>query len=193
MRKRKSSGKLKLFIVSLILILLVVFSINITDFVLKKLYPITYSEYVDKYSSEYNIDRNLVFSIIKAESSFNSKAVSPRKAKGLMQIMDSTGKWAAEKIKIENYETGMLLQPDANIRIGCWYIARLLKQYNQDTELALAAYNAGSGNVSEWLNDVSISSDGKTLDRIPFEETKNYISRIKKFHNMYKKLYDGQK
>lgn len=193
MRKRKSSGKLKLFIVLLILILLVVFSINITDFVLKKLYPITYSEYVDKYSSEYNIDKNLVFSIIKAESSFNSKAVSPRDAKGLMQIMDSTGQWAAEKIRIQNYETSMLFQPDTNIRIGCWYIARLLKQYNQDTELALAAYNAGSGNVSEWLNDVSISSDGKTLDRIPFEETKNYISRIKKFNNMYKKLYDDQK
>jgi len=153
------------------------------------MYPLKYSELVVKYSSEYDLDRNLVYSIIKAESGFNDQAISPRDAKGLMQILDSTGEWAAEKIKIENFDSSMLMEPETNIRIGCWYIAKLLDQYSQNTELALAAYNAGSGNVSKWLKDTNISKNGKTLDRIPFEETENYVAKIKKYNNMYKKLY----
>ena len=153
------------------------------------MYPLKYSELVVKYSSEYDLDRNLVYSIIKAESGFNDQAISPRDAKGLMQILDSTGEWAAEKIKIENFDSSMLMEPETNIRIGCWYIAKLLDQYSQNTELALAAYNAGSGNVSKWLKDTNISKNGKTLDRIPFEETENYVAKIKKYNNMYKRLY----
>ncbi|MHB8062314.1 MAG: lytic transglycosylase domain-containing protein [Ruminiclostridium sp.] len=148
---------------------------------------------MEKYSEEYGLDQNLVYSIIKAESGFDAQAISARDAKGLMQILDSTGEWAAEKIKIKDFESSMLLEPQTNIRIGCWYIARLLSQYDQNTELALAAYNAGSGNVSKWLKDTNISNDGKTLDKIPFEETKNYVSKIKKYNNMYKRLYDKRK
>lgn len=172
------------------LVFLILFAIYSTEYVLKHVYPLTFSEHVEKYSDEYALDKSLVYSIIKAESGFNPQAISPRDAKGLMQIMDSTGAWAAEKINIKDFESSMLLEPETNIRIGCWYIARLLKQYNQNTELALTAYNAGSGNVSKWLKDTNISKNGKTLDRIPFEETKNYVDKIKKYNNMYKKLYD---
>ncbi|HEY5583371.1 MAG TPA: lytic transglycosylase domain-containing protein [Ruminiclostridium sp.] len=188
--KKKTKGNFKFLIMFLFLILLVLFAVNSTEYVLKHMYPITFSEYVGKYSDEYGLDKTLVYSIIKAESGFDPQAISPRDAKGLMQILDSTGEWAAEKIKIEDFESSMLLEPQTNIRIGCWYIARLLAQYNQNTELALAAYNAGGGNVSKWLKDTNISSDGKTLDRIPFEETKNYIDKIEKYNKMYKNLYE---
>ena len=191
--KKRSKVSLKLLILLVFLLLLIPFSKSLTGTVLKKLYPLTYSEYVQKYSDEYGLDKTLVYSVIKAESGFDPKAVSPRDAKGLMQIMDSTGEWAAQKIKIKSFESNMLLEPETNIRIGCWYMARLLKQYDQNTELALAAYNAGSGNVAKWLKDTSVSSDGRTLDRIPFEETKNYVERIKKYHKMYKKLYSTDK
>ena len=193
MKRRKSSGKIKIFFTFLFLILLVVFSVNAVKYALYRMYPVTYSEYVEKYSEQYNLDEHLVFSMIKAESSFNPNAVSPRNAKGLMQIIDSTGEWAAEKMDIEDFTTAQLMEPETNIHIGCWYIARLLKQYNQNTELALAAYNAGSGNVSKWLKDESISKDGTTLDRIPFEETRNYVNKINKYISMYKKLYDNRK
>lgn len=191
--KKRNKRIFKVLIILIILLALIPFSKSLTGTVLKHFYPLTYSEYVEKYSVEYGVDKNLVYSVIKAESGFDPKAVSPREAKGLMQILDSTGEWAAEKIKIENFENSMLLEPETNIRIGCWYIARLLKQYNQDIELALAAYNAGSGNVSKWLKDNSISSDGKTLDRIPFEETENYVGKIKKYNNIYKRLYGNEK
>ncbi len=190
-RKKKASGKYKLLLLFSVLILLVLLSIYSGQYMLKRLYPLGYAEYVEKYAYEYSLDKSLVYSVIKAESSFDPNAVSPRNAKGLMQIMDSTGEWAAEKMEIADFNSEMLLEPETNIRIGCWYIARLLKQYNQDTELALAAYNAGSGNVSKWLQDESVSSDGKTLDKIPFEETRNYIDRIEKYNDMYKKLYEN--
>jgi soluble lytic murein transglycosylase len=157
------------------------------------MFPQKYSYYVEKYSDEYGLNKNLVYSIIKAESGFDSKAISSRNAKGLMQIMDSTGEWAAEKIRIEDFDSSMLLEPQTNIRIGCWYISKLLNQYDQNVELALTAYNAGSGNVSKWLKDIGISSNGKTLDRIPFTETENYVKKIKRYNYMYKKLYDREK
>lgn len=191
--RKKASSSLKLITSLLFLVLVVAVSIFAAQYILMHLYPQKYSEYVEVYAEEYGIETSLVYSIIKAESGFDPDAVSPREAKGLMQIMDSTGEWAAEKISINDFETSMLMEPETNIRIGCWYIARLLKQYDMNADLALAAYNAGSGNVSKWLNDSDISSNGKTLDRIPFEETKNYIDKIKKYNKMYKKLYDTRK
>ena len=139
-----------------------------------------YKNYVDKYSAEYNLDKNLVYSIIKTESNFNKDAVSVKKAMGLMQITEGTAKWGAEEIEIDNFDIDLLFDPETNIRIGCWYIRRLLNQY-KSMDSALAAYNAGSGNVSKWLNDTTYSSDGITLKHIPFKETKNYLFKVKIF------------
>lgn len=190
--RKKTRRKVKILIILSFLILFVLIAINSSSYVLKYLYPIKYSEYVEKYSSEYKLDKNLVYSVIKAESGFDPKAVSASDAIGLMQILESTGKWAAEKIKIKDFESSMLLEPKTNIQIGCWYLAKLLNQYDQNIDLALAAYNAGSGNVSKWLKDTGFSKDGKTLDNIPFEETREYVNKINKYKKVYKKLYDKQ-
>ncbi len=189
-KKRKTKRKNGLLFALSVLILLILSGIISTEYVLKQLYPVAYSEYVEEYSKQYGVDKYLVYSIIKAESGFDSSAVSPRDAKGLMQILDSTGEWAASKIKIENFDADMLMEPETNIRIGCWYISSLLKQYDKSEVLALSAYNAGSGNVAKWLKDPDLSSDGVTLKRIPFEETNNYVAKVEKFYKMYKKLYD---
>jgi soluble lytic murein transglycosylase len=190
--KKKTRSRRNGFYIFLLLILFVIFSVNIAGYTLRQIFPTKYSDYVEKYSEEYGLNKNLVYSIIKAESGFNPKAISPRNAKGLMQIMDTTGEWAAEKIKIEDFESSMLLKPETNIRIGCWYISKLINQYDQNIDLALSAYNAGSGNVAKWLKDADISSDGVTLDRIPFKETENYVKKIKRYNYIYKKLYGEQ-
>ncbi|HEX2924864.1 MAG TPA: lytic transglycosylase domain-containing protein [Ruminiclostridium sp.] len=190
LRKKKKSG-FKIFGVLLTLAILAVLGILASRYVLESLYPLKYTGYVEKYSREYNLDKHMVYAVIKAESSFNSQAVSPRDAKGLMQIMDSTGDWAAKKMNIKHFDPSMLLEPETNIRIGCWYLSYLLKQFHNNTVLALAAYNAGSGNVSKWLKDPEISADGKNLSIIPFQETENYVGRIQKYYKMYKKLYAG--
>lgn len=191
--KKKTRSRQKGLFIFLFLILFVIFSVNLAGYAIRQIFPIKYSNYVEKYSEEYGLNKNLVYSIIRAESSFNPKAVSHRNAKGLMQIMDSTGEWAAEKIKIKDFESSMLFNPETNIRIGCWYISKLINQYDQNVELALSAYNAGSGNVAKWLKDTDISSNGITLDRIPFKETEDYVKKIKRYNYIYKKLYGEQK
>ena len=84
----------------------------------KFLYPKKYSEYVEKYSKEFNLDENIVYSVIKAESKFNSSAVSKKEAKGLMQILDITRDWGAEELNLKNVD---IFDPETNIRLGCWY------------------------------------------------------------------------
>lgn len=160
------------------------------DKILKYFYPLPYSEHVYKYSKEYNLDPYLVYAAIRVESNFESDAKSSKGAKGLMQITDDTGQWAANKMKIKNYNSEMLYQPQYNIMVGCWYIRNLIDQFDGNMTSALAAYNGGSGNVEKWLKNKEYSSDGEKLDKIPFGETKRYVEKIKKDYNIYKSLYE---
>ena len=155
----------------------------------KYLYPYKYKEIVDKYSYEYNLDPFLVLAVIKTESNFNTDAESSKGAKGLMQIMDSTGEWIGSKVEIDKFNANMLYDPEINIEFGCWYLNSLLKEFS-DLSLALAAYNGGSGNVTKWLNNPEYSSDGENLTYIPFKETKKYVDKVNTRYNVYKFLYE---
>lgn len=158
----------------------------------KVIYPLRYRENVLKYSARYNIDPYLVFAIIKAESNFNPKAVSRKSAKGLMQITDKTGAWGAEKTKIENFDTDDLYDPEININIGCWYLSNLMKEFNGNIDLVIAAYNGGSGNVNEWIKNSANNSDGNMLPKIPFKETREFQKKVKKFYHIYRQLYEDE-
>ena len=155
----------------------------------KYLYPYKYKEIVDKYSYEYNLDPFLVLAVIKTESNFNTDAESSKGAKGLMQIMDSTGEWIGSKVEIDKFNANMLYDPEINIEFGWWYLNSLLKEFS-DLSLALAAYNGGSGNVTKWLNNPEYSSDGENLTYIPFKETKKYVDKVNTRYNVYKFLYE---
>lgn len=177
----------KILFIALILIAVIV----ILDNVAMSIYPVKYKNIVIKYSEMYGIDPFLVFSIIKVESSFIPDAVSSKNARGLMQITEKTGSWGAEKIKLANYSTNQLFDPETNIEIGCWYLSVLYKEF-KSTDLVLAAYNGGSGNVSKWLKDSSLSKDGKSLSKIPFKETELYVKKVRNCYEIYKKLYENR-
>lgn len=180
--------KLKKIIIFLVIILVIYFT---TIFALKKyVFPIKYKSNVEKYSEEYNLDKYLVYAVIKIESNFDKKAESNKGAKGLMQIMDTTGEWAAKEIGINYFLTSMIFNEDLNIRMGSWYINNLLKEFDGDVDLVLAAYNGGSGNVNKWLGDEEYSEDGKTLSLIPFNETKKYVDKVNVIKNIYEYLYE---
>ncbi|SHJ81752.1 lytic transglycosylase domain-containing protein [Paramaledivibacter caminithermalis] len=159
------------------------------NFVLRILYPLHYENLIKKYSQEYDLDPLFVASIIRAESKFDANAVSPKGAKGLMQIASITGKWASEELNILQYNEHMLFNPNINIKIGCWYLNKLNKEFNNNTENVLASYNAGSGNVTKWLKNNKYSIDGTKLNEIPFAETREYIKRVNRNYNIYKYLY----
>lgn len=180
----------KAFFAALVLIIIcVIASPKVYETVMKFIYPLEYEDLVYSYANKNSLDPYLVLGLIKAESNFISDARSNKDAKGLMQITDSTAIWVASKMGQENFSVSELENPEVNIAIGCWYLRYLLDNYNDDTTLALCAYNAGSGNVSAWLLNTQYSKDGKTLDNIPFSETSHYVVNTQKYAEKYKKLY----
>ena len=102
-----------------------------------------------------------------------------------MQIREATGEWAAGLLDMEQYQKQTLFEANINIQIGCWYLNKLTNQFGT-TQIALAAYNAGSGNVSKWLQDSRYSDDGITLKEIPYGETKRYVKKVMLVQKIYK-------
>ena len=180
------------FIITLLILASIIFIlfkvVKIDDIIMKKLYPLKYSEYVEKYAKEYNIDKYMVYAIIKAESNFNENAKSSSDAIGLMQIMEITAIETARKMDLEVTEED-LFKPDLNINIGLKYFTYLLNQYNNNYPLALIAYNAGIGTVDNWIEKGIIKSDGSDIENIPYKETNNYVRKILRDYKIYEKLY----
>ena len=181
---------LKILIIILFLIIVTLTLVNNKNIILKKIYVTKYSEYVKKYSQEYGVDEYLIYAVIKAESNFNEKAESSKGAKGLMQLMYGTAKETAKGLDITITED-TILDPEINIELGTKYISKLLARY-ENIELALAAYNAGSGNVDSWVNNNTLKSDGTDAENIPFKETNNYVRKILKDYRIYKQLYEQE-
>lgn len=169
----------------LLLILCIVLIFSLIKPVMKALYPLRYGEYIITYSDKYDLDKYLVMALIKAESNYIYDAHSGV-ARGLMQITDETADWIASKLSLRDFD---ILEPETNIGMGCYYLSYLLDYYKDNEQLALAAYNAGMGNVNKWLLDKEYSQSGETLDNIPFEETRQYIDKIERNKKIYIKLY----
>jgi hypothetical protein len=124
-----------------------------------------YDQIIRKAADKFKIDSALIKAIIKAESNFDHQAVSPVGAQGLMQLMPAT----ASALQVENS-----FHPENNIEGGVRYLRYLLDIYRGNLTLALAAYNAGEGNVAKYNNNVP-----------PFRETQNYIKRVLSYYNSY--------
>lgn len=183
----------RIFIIIFIFVLVagivkIVNTSSIKQLILKKMYPMTYSEYVYKYSEENGIDPLLTFAIIKAESNFNSSVVSSSNAMGLMQLMESTAEEIMQKDLQEEFNKDMLFNPEDNIKIGTAYFSKLIQRYG-NIPLALTAYNAGIGKVDGWIEDGIIKEDGSDVENIPYKETNNYVRKILRDYKIYEHIY----
>lgn len=163
-----------------------------THYFLKMFYPLKYKDEIMYYSKQYNVDPYLVFSVVKSESGFNPNAVSSKNAIGLMQVLPDTASWVSKNIGIKGYSDKLLFNPDYNIQIGTWYLSYLLRQFDNNIQLAVAAYNGGSGNVTSWLKDKRFSKNGNELHNVPFPETDKYIKKVLNNYRMYKMLYENK-
>lgn len=191
--KRTGKRRVRYLFFIIILLILACLLIKNSDSILKINYPVKYKEQVIKYSKESGTDPFLIFAIIKAESNFKVNATSHKNAKGLMQLMDATAGEIADKIGMEGFESQDLYNSDINIRIGCWHVSSLIKEFGKENiELVIAAYNGGSRNVKNWLKDNKYSKDGKSLDYIPFRETENFLKKVKGYYSEYKRLYENE-
>lgn len=188
MGKRRKFKLIRLLMAVLLIYMAV---LNLPNFI-RFLYPLEHKEAIIKYGQLHNIDPPLIAALIKTESNFEAQAESRKGAKGLMQITPSTGEWIAQTIGMKSFDKNMLFDPEINIRLGSWYIEHLTDYYKGSFDLVFAAYNGGRGNVDKWLKDKNYSLDGKTLDKIPFLETENFVKRLKKNYMIYKRIYNWE-
>lgn len=156
----------------------------------KATYPVYYREHVEKYAAENSLEPALVFAVIKTESSFRADAVSSAGAVGLMQIMPRTAGKIAERFGGAFSADADLRDPETNIMFGCALLKWMTDEFG-NTDTAVAAYNAGWGNVKKWLADKAYSADGVTLDAIPFKETENFVKRVDLAADKYREIYYG--
>ena len=185
----KSLWKLGKWIFKALVVVFVISLVFNLGWFVKWIYPIKYGETISIYAKEFDVDPFLILSIIKVESGFDPNAKSVKGAMGLMQIMPETGTWIAGMLGIEDFQTNDLYNPKVNIRLGSWYISKLFDTFGGNLAIAIAAYNGGEGNVSQWLKDGRWSGDIEELEDVPFKETSNYIRSVRLVYSVYEKLY----
>lgn len=171
------------------LIIAVFMLITMVTVILTIRYPLAYRNLIVKYAEEYEMDPFLIASVINVESRYDKLALSSKEAKGLMQISPQTGQWASEVLELDNYSEEDLFLPDLNIKIGTWYLNRLFKEFDNNLDFVLAAYNAGSGNVNKWISNEEYCIDGHKFKKIPFKETEDYLVRVDSSYKIYSKIY----
>ena len=156
----------------------------------KSFYPTDYEDEVTVMSDETGLSKALIFAVIRTESGFNAEAESPAGAIGLMQLLPDSFDWIQRVEEGEEiYSHDALLDPAVNIRYGSLTLKYLLDRFDGNEKAAIAAYNAGPGNVDIWLEDERYSRDGKNLDEIPFDETRSYVSKVLAAKDKYENLY----
>lgn len=176
----------------LLLLLVVVIGILFirSEWLGRTIYPIYYKEEIIRNANLYQLDPLLVASIIRVESNFKPEAVSPKGALGIMQLMPDTAEWILKK---ENFGSVTVedvgRKPDVGIRLGTWYIQDLLRQFDGNLVVSLAAYNAGPGNVRQWLKNKTWSGEESTIGDIPFGETRHYVQRVLYYYGKYKQVH----
>ena len=186
--KKPTKNYVKRLLVLLILsIVLVIIIVNSVSLVLQTVYPKEYSDIIETYAEEYDIDKALLYALVECESGFDKNAVSSVGAKGLTQITPETFKWLQTKTG-ESYTEDDLFEPEVSVKYGAFFLDLLLEEFG-DTKTALAAYHAGRGQVNEWLKNPEYSKDSKTLDEIPFEDTSQYAEKVMKVKDRYCKIY----
>jgi soluble lytic murein transglycosylase len=156
--------------------------------VLGIIFPLDYWDLIQKYSSAHGLDPYLITALMAQESTFTPEIRSSANARGLMQVMPSTGRMYARKLGIRPFSTGSLSQPETNVRIGTRYFKDLMDRFGAQ-HYALAAYNAGETRVGQWLKEAPGLPPDEFIDNIPFPETQNYVKRILGTVDDYRRLY----
>jgi soluble lytic murein transglycosylase len=153
-----------------------------SDQLVRMILPMPFRDCVSRYSAQYGIDSNSVYSLIKAESLFNSRIRSSAGAVGLMQLMPGTAGDIAKKTGTGPFD---LENPCTSIHFGIHYLSWLKGYLNGNFVYMVAAYNAGAGNVNKWKKKLPENDMDYFTEFVPFRETRYYILRTGKFIRQY--------
>jgi len=149
-------------------------------------FPLSYSEFINRYAGKNRLDPGWIFALIRQESMFVADAKSPAGALGVMQIMPDTGKRIASHLGEPFTNPSLLLSPENNIKYGTCYLKIRLEDLQNNPVLASAAYNAGPRMVRKWLPQEGSMPADIWVEIIPFNETRNYIEKIFTYKAVYR-------
>ena len=153
------------------------------------LYPFPYVDTIANWSQQRQLNPMLVTGLIRQESRFESDIKSSVGAVGLMQVMPETGAFIASSIKVKDFKLG---DPETNIKFGTWYLDHTHLEYNNNSMLAVASYNAGPGAVSDWLSKSKTQDPDEFVEAIPYPETKGYVKSVLGNYWNYLRLYNPE-
>ena len=146
--------------------------------------PLRHDDIIRQQARDKDLDASLIAAVIYAESHFRDQT-SPAGARGLMQITPATARDIAQRTGATQFEQGDLGTPQINISYGSWYLRWLLERYGDNVPLAVAAYNAGTGNVDKWI----VEDPGLEPSEIPFPETRAYVGKVMDARGQYREEY----
>jgi peptidoglycan lytic transglycosylase len=152
-------------------------------------YPPAFREEVRRWAPGANVPVDLVEALMREESGLDPRAVSPAGAIGLTQLMVPTAQELARRLRLGRIGRADLAGASLNIRLGARYLGDLIRRFDGSVALALAAYNAGGGAVSRWLDQRKGLEVDEFVEDIPIEETRGYVKRVLRSYAAYRLLY----
>jgi soluble lytic murein transglycosylase len=152
-------------------------------------FPVVHEDALAEESRRHDLDPALVAGLIRQESSFNPRAVSPAGARGLMQLMPTVGAAIARSRRYPLWNPALLFDPDVSLELGTAHLASSLKR-GMPPARALAAYNAGASRVARWLQRPGSDDPELFTEWIPYSETRDYVRIVQRNANVYRALYD---
>jgi len=158
----------------------------------KLAFPIPYRADLEHYSKLNGLDPFLMAALIRQESEFNPKVVSHADARGLTQILPSTGRELSRQLKMRPYSTAKLFQPTVSLQLGTFYLKSMANTLGGRWEAALAAYNAGLRHAHAWLGWNEYREPAEFIESVPFAETRNYIQTVLRNADVYRRLYANE-
>jgi soluble lytic murein transglycosylase len=153
--------------------------------------PLRHEDIIRQQASDKDLDPALIAGVIYTESRFTDQT-SHAGARGLMQITPETAEGIAQRTGGVAFEQSDLADPQVNVSYGSWYLRHLLDHYGGNEALALAAYNAGQGNVDAWIAEARAQERGMTLEAIPFPETRAYVESVLEARDDYRETYAAE-
>jgi soluble lytic murein transglycosylase len=150
--------------------------------------PLRHEDIIRQQAKAKHLDPALIAAVIFAETKFRPRTSSAG-AQGLMQITPETARFIAHRSGGAAFRMSDLSDSQINIQYGTYYLRYMLERYGGNTTLALAAYNAGQGNVDKWLARASKRAEQFTVDDIPFPETRAYVQRVQQARKDYRDSY----
>jgi len=159
----------------------------------KLAFPLPYRADFERFARQNNLDPFLFAALARQESEFNPKAVSVASARGLTQIMPSTGRELSRQLRVKPYSTASLFQPQVNLKLGSFYLKSVADSLEGRWEAALAAYNAGLSRAKTWSTWGEFREAAEFVETVPFTQTREYIQIVLRNADIYRQLYANEK